>query len=331
MPIEFHCPECNQFLRTPDGTEGKNAKCPKCGALVMVPVAAAPPPPAPVPGPMEENPFAGIGDPSPGAGDDNPFAGIGESSGPTAPPLDPENPYAPPSLVSDYPTGPSSESGRDGPPWEREGKSFDTFWRTTKEVFGEPNLMFRRMRRIGGISNPFWFACLGGMVGAFASMIYQLLMQGALVAIMGAGGGGGLGPEEAGMMMGQSLCFSVLGLVFTPVIIIIALLVGAGITHLMLMIVGGERQPFETTFRVYAYAYGATALFALIPLCGGYLQWIVNLVYVIIGVAAAHETSGGKAALAVLLPTLLCLALTVAVVFAFGAAFFAGFGGGFPM
>lgn len=51
MPIEFRCTECDRLLRTPDGTSGKEAKCPQCGALVRIP-AAAPPPPQPSPPPQ---------------------------------------------------------------------------------------------------------------------------------------------------------------------------------------------------------------------------------------------------------------------------------------
>jgi hypothetical protein len=39
MPIEFPCPQCNQLLRTPDGTGGRKAKCPQCASLVDIPNA----------------------------------------------------------------------------------------------------------------------------------------------------------------------------------------------------------------------------------------------------------------------------------------------------
>jgi phage FluMu protein Com len=51
MPIEFRCTHCDRLLRTPDGTEGKEAKCPQCGTLSKVPDPAQPatasPPPVP--------------------------------------------------------------------------------------------------------------------------------------------------------------------------------------------------------------------------------------------------------------------------------------------
>ncbi|RIK83333.1 MAG: hypothetical protein DCC68_04215 [Planctomycetota bacterium] len=70
MPIEFNCTQCGNPLRTPDGTQGRQAKCPQCGAVMQIPFAAsAAPPPAPATG----SPFA----PGPQAGEQqgwNPYA-----------------------------------------------------------------------------------------------------------------------------------------------------------------------------------------------------------------------------------------------------------------
>lgn len=45
MPIEFHCTQCHLRLRTPDDTAGKQARCPNCGTLVPIPLAAEGPEP----------------------------------------------------------------------------------------------------------------------------------------------------------------------------------------------------------------------------------------------------------------------------------------------
>ena len=37
MPVEFYCPHCEAFLRTPDSTKGKRARCPSCGDNIDVP------------------------------------------------------------------------------------------------------------------------------------------------------------------------------------------------------------------------------------------------------------------------------------------------------
>lgn len=41
MPIEFRCTKCQKLLRTPDGSSGREAKCPQCGAIVKIPEPAA--------------------------------------------------------------------------------------------------------------------------------------------------------------------------------------------------------------------------------------------------------------------------------------------------
>ncbi len=43
MTIEFRCSNCNKLLRTPDGTSGKQAKCPQCGAISTIPAASTEP------------------------------------------------------------------------------------------------------------------------------------------------------------------------------------------------------------------------------------------------------------------------------------------------
>lgn len=37
MPVEFYCPHCEAFLRTPDSKKGKRARCPHCGDDIDVP------------------------------------------------------------------------------------------------------------------------------------------------------------------------------------------------------------------------------------------------------------------------------------------------------
>ncbi len=44
MPIEFLCTGCRRRLRTGDETAGKQARCPQCGAIMIVPGMAAAPP-----------------------------------------------------------------------------------------------------------------------------------------------------------------------------------------------------------------------------------------------------------------------------------------------
>jgi hypothetical protein len=103
------------------------------------------------------------------------------------------------------------------------------------------------------------------------------------------------------------------GLVFLPISLIISMFVSAGVFHLMLMMLGAARQPFETTFRVVAYCTGGASVFSAVPICGAYIQAIVHVVFVGIGLCHAHEISGGKAAAAVILPMVICCGAAIAL------------------
>jgi hypothetical protein len=91
-----------------------------------------------------------------------------------------------------------------------------------------------------------------------------------------------------------------------PVLMIVGMFIGSGILHLSLMIVGGAKKPFETTFRVVCFASGSTYLLSMIPICGGMIAGVWNIVVECIGLARAHEIDTGKAVLAVLLPIIVC-------------------------
>ena len=95
-------------------------------------------------------------------------------------------------------------------------------------------------------------------------------------------------------------------ILFVPVIVIVGMFIGSGILHLCLMIVGGAKKPFETTFRVVCFSSGSTYLLSMIPFCGGMIAGVWNIVLECIGLARAHEIDTGKAVLAVLLPLIVC-------------------------
>jgi phage FluMu protein Com len=73
MAIEFRCTQCNRLLRTGDETAGRDAQCPECGAISVIPAStAASPPPAPS-GPAAGNPFAVWQAPEAQPPSDNPY------------------------------------------------------------------------------------------------------------------------------------------------------------------------------------------------------------------------------------------------------------------
>ncbi|HZZ73994.1 MAG TPA: hypothetical protein VFE24_17200, partial [Pirellulales bacterium] len=40
MSVEVACPNCGKKLRAPETSLGKNAKCPRCGGIIYIPLDA---------------------------------------------------------------------------------------------------------------------------------------------------------------------------------------------------------------------------------------------------------------------------------------------------
>jgi hypothetical protein len=185
-----------------------------------------------------------------------------------------------------------------------------TFFSTVSAVFGQTEHTFLTMRRRAGYGPPMGFAIVGFLIGGTANTVYQTLLE--------ATANGQDPAFLAARFCGVLICI--------PVVVIVLLYLSSFAHHLMLMLVDGTPgfHEFETTFRVIAYCGGSGALLSLIPVCGACIQLIVVLVLTVIGLAAAHETSMGKAAAAVVVPLMFCMVagfgLVMVVVAALGMA-----------
>lgn len=102
----------------------------------------------------------------------------------------------------------------------------------------------------------------------------------------------------------------VMSFLFSPVLALVILYIIAGVGHVMLLIVGGEKHGFEATTRVVAFSH-SPAVFTVLPYAGGLIAGVWAIVLAIIGLREAHETTTGKAATAVLLPFVLVMGLVV--------------------
>jgi hypothetical protein len=235
------------------------------------------------------------------------------------------NPYASPSGGAAYGYQPTYPVGdRPGLPWETHGQNFSTWWETTKLCMNQPSYAFRIMRLSGGLGQPMMFSGMGLGLGFVGQLIWNI----PLIVIMGMVAAQQQGGGEAAAMIGVQIVSTVIqGAIGVVVGATVGLLIGSGIIHLCLMMVGGARQPYEATLRVLGYAQGSTAWLQVIPFLGPLVGGIWALVIEVIGLAQAHEIPTSKALLAVLLPIGFCCVLAVAVVAmiaAIGAAAGAG-------
>ena len=203
---------------------------------------------------------------------------------------------------------------RSGLPWDdRQQKGFfRAFIETLQMVLTRPAEAFIAMRREGGFGEPLIYAVIGASAGAIVQFLFSLALHSVGIVANQRNAFAGM----AGMGIG-----SVGFIILFPLVLIIGLFIGAGIIHLCLMLVGGAKQPFETTFRVLAFSQGSTGVLQMIPVCGGLIAAVWGLVVNCIGLARAHETDTGRAALAVMLPVIVCCGggLVLAMMVGFGA------------
>jgi len=195
-------------------------------------------------------------------------------------------------------TSPSVGSGG-GLPWEhRQELGFlKAYFDTVILVLTKPAEAFALMKTEGDMMGPMLFALIGGCAGIIVSVLMQL----ALHSI------GFMGNRQSAMFgMGVVGIWSLAYIILAPVMVVVGIFIISGILHLCLMIVGGAKKSFETTFRVVCFSSGSTYLLSMIPFCGGVIAGVWNIVVEIIGLARAHETDTGKAVMAVLLPIIVC-------------------------
>lgn len=188
---------------------------------------------------------------------------------------------------------------RSGLPWEnREGRSLiEALTDTVSLVFTKPDKAFSIMRREGGFGDPLLYMLILGTVAGAISVGFSFGLQSL----------GIFSSRNNGLAALAGLGFGFIGmLIFIPFAIVIGSFIAAAITHVCLMIVGGAKQGFETTYRVICFGSGTGSLLQMVPFCGGFAGAIASLVFNCIGLAKAHETDTWRAVVAILLPMFIC-------------------------
>jgi hypothetical protein len=242
---------------------------------------------------------------------------------PSIPPVPPQPPGAqPPGTVPPPPPGGVPPAPQAQPlPWEQPGyPALEGLYETAKLVITAPSQAFARMSLTGTLGRPLLYAVIFGWIGIIANQAYSLAFKGAIMGMLS-----GLPGYNPKLMFGLPTAASVGVMIFAPVFVLIWVFIWAAIVHLFLMLVGGANTGFASTVRVVCYV-ATVQVVQVVPLCGGLIAGIWALVLYIIGVAIAHRTTQGKAALAVLLPLVLCCVCIAVLAAAFGAAIAAAFG-----
>jgi hypothetical protein len=175
---------------------------------------------------------------------------------------------------------------------------------TTQQVLLHPGDFFARMPVAGGVGGPLLYALILGYFGLVAGTLYSLVFSGVMGSGLRSFSGRHAQLEQLRELM-EGWVGATAQLVTGPLWIVVFAFVGAGILHVLLLMLGGASRDFEATFRVVCYTHAINVL-AVVPFCGGFFALVAGIAIAAIGLKTVHNTSIAHALSAVLLPLFLC-------------------------
>lgn len=181
---------------------------------------------------------------------------------------------------------------------------------TIKEILLRPAAFFQKLSLQGGLSAPLNFALIVGSWGILASLywhFFQLLFFKQK----------GFWPADwilKSMQLGPAIFVGIS--LLAPLLVALNQYLGSLLLYWALRITGRRRATFEATFRVTAYA-NAAMIVTCLPVLGGVLAYLWNLILLIKGLRRVFDLSTLGASLIILLTWLFHL-------FLFGIFFLVG-------
>lgn len=244
-------------------------------------------------------------------------------------PPPPQPPQPPQSSMPPQPPGPPGEPpvsrAPELLPWEDRARLgfVNGLVETIKLIILNPSESFQRARRTGDYASPVFFGVLVGWFSSLVALLWQFLFNSSSMAPM-LEGLGNAGLNLTGLTLG--LLFAT---ILAPVFSLIGIFLYSSILHLCLMIVGGlenSETGFEGTLRVVSYS-SVAQLASIVPILGGFITLVWQIVLYVIGFMRVHRATQGKAILAALLPLILCcVCIILGIMLAVGAGVGAGTG-----
>jgi len=193
-------------------------------------------------------------------------------------------------------------SSQEYTPWESGEGFISAFFKTTQEVLFSPTKFFKKAAVGEGYWSPLIYGLITGIIGNGFAILWFWLFLAQLIPM-----------DRIPFQHNLSIVRLIIPLPFQ---LGISMFVVSAIIHLCLMLVGGNKHGYKTTFRSVCYSYSAR-LFNIVPFIGGIIGFIYRIILYIFGVREGHGIRTGKAVLAVLLPLIVIFALiTVAIVLA---------------
>jgi hypothetical protein len=198
-------------------------------------------------------------------------------------------------------------------PFEDRSRPFaERLWATVKLAFADPARLFSNVPD-SDIGPPLVYALVVQTISVLFATVWQIAILWCATLIDDN--------RLADLAVGTGVL--TVFLILSPLFVLVSLFVGAGLYHLMLLLVGDGRRGFAVTLR--AQAYGATPnLLGIVPVCGWLAGGVWVMVVTILGAYYGHRTDAWRAALAYFLPVITCCCLTIWIVTSLGFLGFLG-------
>jgi len=182
-------------------------------------------------------------------------------------------------------------------PWESGEGFIGAFLKTTREALFSPTRFFKKIALGEGYWSALIYGVITGIVGFGVGILWQWVFFSHWLSL------------ERFSVFSSSVYFIIITIAL-PLMVVSSMVIGSGVTHLCLMIVGGNKKGFQGTFRAVSYSFSGY-LFGIVPFIGSTIGGIYAMILTIFGVREIHGISTGKAALAVLLPIIVGVGLGI--------------------
>ncbi|MGA2518539.1 MAG: YIP1 family protein [Thermodesulfobacteriota bacterium] len=190
-------------------------------------------------------------------------------------------------------------SSKEYTPWESGEGFIGAFLKTTQEALFSPTKFFEKAAAGEGYWSPLIYGLIAGIIGNGCAILWFWLFMAQLIPM-----------DKIPFQHSLSILRLIIPLPFQ---LAIAIFIGSAIIHLCLMLVGGNKRGYKTTFRAVCYSYSAQ-LFNIVPFIGSLIGFIYMIILFILGVREGHGIGTGKAVLAVLLPMIVIFGLIIVAI-----------------
>lgn len=175
-------------------------------------------------------------------------------------------------------------------PFESGEGFIGAFLKTTWEALFSPTRFFKKASAGEGYWAPLIYGMISGIIGLGGGILWQWFFFSQWFPI-----------QKFSDL--PYLTYFMIITIALPIMAALSILIGSVITHVCLMIVGGNKKGFQATFRAISYSFGGY-LFGILPFIGSPIGGIYTLILTIFGVREGHGISTKRAILAVLLPVI---------------------------